>query len=510
MNHATTPAPSQVALAMAIVKHKPADQDIKEYILRIRQHIKSSRENTHFYPQVKFFDSVSFWQKAYEKSEAEQSKLLDRVFELERRNEALVAKLQVQENDAGKDEAALKRKTPAGKNAAGARKRTRTQINTGNSRTLEYSYDSADSFGGRFEYIEEVTGPFMRQFYALQKTLQKRPSNGELARSAVILCQTISTEMSNLSSYERVASGRAKKVPLESKDPDILAVLHSVDCAFQLLCQALKRLSGSLNEAGILVYHIVELYESTMNALQQECKSTTDQLSCDAKTKTKISKPKKSTKSKRLVPSQSTGAQLGPHSELAAQITRLLNSMAISLDVASAGHQSLLEGFLFVLLGRVGKLLSLFVFQDLQSRPDLHADTEKLPTPAGLNEVDMNDQSQSAAKMEAKHVIWLLERALAVMDNFQTSAPTPPSQNIGVNSIFTSKIKERLQSTLLQAVFGGSSEWRHALQPTNKPDQRDLDRLLNHSQTSEQTTPDWFIQEVWRLLGWEMLERKSV
>ncbi|KAH8427184.1 uncharacterized protein LDX57_004899 [Aspergillus melleus] len=494
---------------MAIVKHKPADQDIKEYILQIRQHIKVSKENTHFYPQEKFFDSVSFWQKAYEKSEAEQSKLLDRVFELERRNEALLAKLQGQEKDAGKDEAALKRKTPAGKNAAGARKRARTQVSIGDPRALEYNYGLGDSVGGGFEYFEEVTGPFMRQFYALQKALQKRPGNGELAQSVVTLCRTMATEMSNLSSQKRVASGRAKRGSLQSKEPDILAVLHSVDCAFQLLCQALERLSGSCAEAGLLVYHIVELYESTMNALQQECKSTIDRPSCDTKAKTKTSKSKQSAKSKRPVTNQSSGAQLSPHSEIASQIARLLNSMMISLDVASAGHQSLLEGFIFVLLSRVGKLLSLFVFQDLQIQPDLHADTEKLPTPAGLHEVDMKE-SQSAAKMEARHAIWLLERALAVMDDFRSSAPLSVSQYISANNIFSSKAKERLQSTLLQAVFGESSEWGQALQPIAKPDQKDLDRLLSCSQTSEQATPNWFIQEIWRLLGWEMLERKSV
>lgn len=117
----------------------------------MRQHIRSTQENHHSYPQEKFFDSVSFWQKAYEKSEAEQSKLLDRIFELERRNEALTAKLQAQEADVGKDEGPSKRKTPSGKNPVGARKRTKTQVNTGASGGLTIG----DSVGGGFEYVEE-------------------------------------------------------------------------------------------------------------------------------------------------------------------------------------------------------------------------------------------------------------------------------------------------------------------------------------------------------------------
>ena len=78
----------------------------------------------------KFFDSVSFWQQAYEKSEAEQSKLLDRIFELEQRNEALLARSQTANfGGDGKDSESSKRKANP-KNAGGAaaaRKRAKTQ-----------------------------------------------------------------------------------------------------------------------------------------------------------------------------------------------------------------------------------------------------------------------------------------------------------------------------------------------------------------------------------------------
>lgn len=41
----------------------------------------------------KFFDSVSFWQKAYEESQAEQTKLLNNIYELEQHNQRLLAKV---------------------------------------------------------------------------------------------------------------------------------------------------------------------------------------------------------------------------------------------------------------------------------------------------------------------------------------------------------------------------------------------------------------------------------
>lgn len=75
---------------------------------------------------------MSFWQQAYERSEAEQTKLLDCIYDLERRNDALLAKAQGQDTaDVEKVAGSMKRKGGAGdKNGSGgqmARKKTKTQ-----------------------------------------------------------------------------------------------------------------------------------------------------------------------------------------------------------------------------------------------------------------------------------------------------------------------------------------------------------------------------------------------
>ena len=107
------PGPSklQLALALAIIKHKPLEKRVKgkwatmglflkphmksilpltfvEYILEIRKFIKTYNHHE-LTPSDKFFDSVAFWQKAYKASEAEQTKLLNKVYELEQHNLSL-------------------------------------------------------------------------------------------------------------------------------------------------------------------------------------------------------------------------------------------------------------------------------------------------------------------------------------------------------------------------------------------------------------------------------------
>lgn len=94
-----------------------------EFILQMRSFIAEAKE-PHPLSSDRFFDSVRFWQQAYEKSEAEQSKLLDRVFELEQRNTALLSREQKVDQDE-KTTGSSKRK--ANPNGDANKKRAKTQ-----------------------------------------------------------------------------------------------------------------------------------------------------------------------------------------------------------------------------------------------------------------------------------------------------------------------------------------------------------------------------------------------
>ncbi|KAL5362682.1 hypothetical protein BJX96DRAFT_177382 [Aspergillus floccosus] len=137
----SVPSANQLALALAVVKHKPVHLTIKEYILQIRQCIKSSKPpnadaDSHPYAEDQYFDSVAFWKRAYEQSEAEQSKLLDRIYDLERRNESLQSKVHT-------SDPVVEVKEPK-------RKRAKTQ---------SYHLAPPDGIGGQYEYIEECMYP---------------------------------------------------------------------------------------------------------------------------------------------------------------------------------------------------------------------------------------------------------------------------------------------------------------------------------------------------------------
>lgn len=81
-----------------------------DYILKIRHFI---RRGLPVESSDKFFDSVAFWQKAYRESEAEQAKLLNKVFELEQRTQGLLSKIKETQSAGNTFSPSGKRKVPS-------------------------------------------------------------------------------------------------------------------------------------------------------------------------------------------------------------------------------------------------------------------------------------------------------------------------------------------------------------------------------------------------------------
>ncbi|PYH31694.1 uncharacterized protein BO87DRAFT_441717 [Aspergillus neoniger CBS 115656] len=520
MNGITMPSPAQLALAMAIVKLKPPDVDLKGNIpVLIRHHVKSTHSSDRSYTHDKFFDSVSFWQQAYERSEAEQCNLLDRIYELEQRNESLRARLQ-DAGDAGAEngQAALKRKTTANSAAAGSEAMTRKRAKTQTLSRMDASvFDNSLSAGldggvvNHLDFPEQFTAPFMRQLYALQKVLQKRPNNSNIVRAAVELCATATETLLDAIEQPIVPRSTTKAIP-QPKQPDILAVLNSTENAFLILIQAFKKLSASgqhMRDAGQITYSIVRLYESIVDALGRHCRRKAEQQLRESKTSAKQTRQRQKETVKRFRTDYSGNSpnQEEERDEVATHMSLLLSKMALSLNIDCVAKQNILEGFLFVLLSRVGTLLSLFVFHDLRLRPDLQMNDAKFPLPGGLERIDMVESTLPAAAMEAKSLIWPLERMLALLDD-APSMSSDPSHGC-TNKQLAAKLKGKLQTTLLHSVFGTDSLWPEALQYPIEPDERDIERLQTCSKIPEQSVPDWFVQEIWRLIGWEMLASRN-
>ncbi|KAJ0425468.1 hypothetical protein BJY00DRAFT_308211 [Aspergillus carlsbadensis] len=489
------PPPDQLALALAIVKSKPANLDIKEYILQVRQFIKTSREAEAFRSPEQFFDSVAFWKQAHDKSEAEQNKLRDRVYELEQCNEMLLARLRAQGN--GLFETAL-HGLAKDRHAGNPTLRDKTQL---------YPPLSLPAAGTqRLSNANDSTAPFMRQFYILQKALQKRSTSANILRPAVDLCKRSADEIEGACSLglSNPSEAGSESATLTRADLSRLkAVIQAVESATALLFQALKKLSASEHarrEANILMYNIVGLYKAIMGTLGRYCKMwastrpSPDFSKCSAKGPVTRSKT-----------NAGWGPQIEGEKEGAVQLVSLLSRMITAPDPSKIEQQGLIEGFLFILLSRVGKLLCIFHFRDLQLQPELRADPSILPLPAGLVDAELDNQSLDAMCTEAKHLVWLLEGALTVFNACSTTS-NPEAEGQPSRTQFISSINAKIESTLVQAVFG-DADGPHLECPT-LPERLNIDRFLKSHKGTQLSVPDWYMGEIWRLMGWNMLTSK--
>lgn len=329
----------------------------------------------------------------------------------------------------------------------------------------------------------------MRQFYLLQKALQKR-NTASIVRTAVSLCRTCENELASVVPQENPTVRFKSRDLAQSQLSQFCLSLQTIESAITLLLLALVKLPNtgdSGQEEALLVYHVVCLYEAAINTLRRYCK-TIPTPAATARTEYPIQTRAKT--SNRKVSAADDGA---------IKLTSLLGRMITSLDLTCPRHQRLLEGFLYVLLSRAGKVLCVFVFQDLKLQPDLRADLHKLPLPAGLIDAELDGKSLGGIETEARYLIWLLQRTLTAVDTFpsllNSTSPENPSGQV------KSSITARLQNTLFQAVFGEGLEFEQTLNRPNPPKNFDIERFLAKSQIIDSPTPEWYIQQVWELLG---------
>lgn len=120
-----------------------------DYIAEIRQHLKVGEKPQLDTSREKYFDSVTFWQQAYEKSEAAQSKLLDKIYDLEQRNEALLSRLKPVEPEPP----VLSKQTTNCDGGAPGTVRKRAKTNNNCAKRIPTGMPSRIS--GTFEYKEE-------------------------------------------------------------------------------------------------------------------------------------------------------------------------------------------------------------------------------------------------------------------------------------------------------------------------------------------------------------------
>lgn len=334
----------------------------------------------------------------------------------------------------------------------------------------------------------------------MQRALQKRRNEKNLATNAVILCKEAEHSFLDLIQLKVNSKCQDNAADPVTTEQSTSAIFEGVELAFHLAYRALHKISNPGDTPGQgkgqIIYYIVCLFESITIGLTQYCTAIskprietekTDQLQKSATTQVRRSKTEK-----RAPTISQSHISIEGEDDVAQELTKLLCKMATSLDLTKEDDQKIMEGFLFVVLGRVGKMLALLVFQDIQL--PLEACPE-MKLPEGLALMQQEGLSPDIGKCEASHLVKLL-KGLFINEASYTS------QYSATKAQFVCGIKDQLQKTLLQAVFGMDEPlFQDGLKRPATPPPQDCD--VNGGEIF--SFSEWFTQELWSLVGWDML-----
>ncbi|KAK2797689.1 hypothetical protein FQN50_009113 [Emmonsiellopsis sp. PD_5] len=531
------PSQTQLALALTIVKSKPANIPLKDHILQIRQHIHNGGNRHSNTTEDKHLDSITFWREAYEKSESAQSKLQDRIYELEQRNEALALRGE-EKNSAGAN-LTTKRKSDGDLPTTASRSQKRSKTSkTGRSATsmpqmkdlldgmpVELGFKEnrtllslAIAICTRHTDITKATAPFLRHFHGLQKQLQKKTDPNALVSISVGFCEA--ADMSIRTALHSKANSSNRATTLQSLAPDIRHTLRGLTQSCPVILRALNKLfdhDRKCSGIGVITYHLVKFFQRALEHLHQYAVSKVKAKVAQEKGSNKKSKQRSRTKTTKTSTPNSTSNGTEEEEVTLKAFSHLIATMILSLNPVRPEENDLLEGFLYAVLDHVGKTLCLFVFKELHSNPALRSNSDKLPMPGNFNELnlctDKMEIAQRAAGIEARHLIWILERVLAFTNQFETPPATPTSEDRGPAASNKSppsileSVKVKLQNTLLKGIFGEGHEFNNTLKLPEMPSYSVADGDLSRWSyaDAEKEPSEWFTQEVWRLIGWDVL-----
>ncbi|QGA18175.1 hypothetical protein EYB26_005859 [Talaromyces marneffei] len=514
------PSQAQLALAIAIVNSKPTSISVIDHLQHICLHIKSTRNHSPSSTSSsdKYFDSVAFWKQAYTKAEATQSKLNDRIYELEQRVETLKLKLKQEDNlydtpERGKRKGSQEPTVPESQ-----RKRKKTNnASAGIGLSSEAELERLTELVIQENSNESRINSIMRHLSILQQNLQKRPNWPVLYSSVLNLCTATGSIVpcfyDSLGSEPRQSNNTDSNIKMLNP----IVVLAVIESAHALLCRALNKImdsSQSQKYEGQITYQLASLFEKLLYALAKICEFQAGSRRINQSSKSTSAKNAQQQSSPELSNAFLCGISVD---EVLQSLRRVLASMMLKATaLITDGPNSLFEGYLYVILTRVGTVLSVLEFKDIVTSPDLQTSSDNLPLPHGLCRPGINGEGKTleatiiAYETETCHLVWLLEKAVALVHSISMkSLPFQSATAIGGGKdsnagILISLSKKRLQNTLLKAVFHEDEPL--FLESLKKPQCHAGDESKTQINETSEPPSEWFSREVWRLLGWDILE----
>jgi len=215
---------------------------------------------------------------------------------------------------------------------------------------------------------------------------------------------------------------------------------------------------------------------------------------------------------KKKINSKASGTV--PESVAAHNIAYLIATFIGHLEKDNMIHHQLFEGIVYILFERVGSRLYYCTFG--RHRGATLEERIALPsTPSEPREIAQHNIESTAIRLEVKALIVVLERVMGVAplhmnpqstkQNKASTARTLTLKNLSfTRTKLCSLAKDRLQRTLVTCTFGNNVEDDFVDVLTRPVDFGPAPRA---PKVEDKDVLEWYQSQVWRLIGWDILEK---
>ncbi|KAH6881998.1 hypothetical protein BKA58DRAFT_11641 [Alternaria rosae] len=504
----TFPSHQQIALALAIVRSKPAGIQIRDYILQLRAQIRPGPDPRERDNAKCHIDQVAYWKERCQQAEDECGRLRGVNIKLERSNH-LLSNISVPFPDIYPS--MLKAPTVSPKRSKPSRQAQRQclQPAAAAQETIQNDMDFLNVLGKDGSNLTEA----LYTTHSLCRSDQ--PDTDTLCHNLVKVSsgigKIICVVAQNYDQLSRQGQRTLEAMSLDQDKSDFAIALSVCARAFMSLLVGTNKLmeaNADTRLTSLIVCEVADMFKAALQSIELSARKTAQNF---------LSQPPSPKKTKTKTP-----PSIIKESPPARAVAHLLISFLGFLEKTDPVHQKIFDGFIFVLFERVGKRLYYFTFGQHRSTS---IDGNIFPPLEPRDETEETKQDADAlgTRLEVKALVLILERAMGLAPNHMNPQNARPGQtsNRPVRTLsiktpatstrarLSSLAKDRLQRTLVACMYGNNTNDEFLDVLTKPLPAMRLSALQNVAKIDDKDVGTWYKEEIWRLVGWDVLARES-
>ncbi|KAI4942968.1 hypothetical protein J4E86_009915 [Alternaria arbusti] len=502
------PSQQQIALALAIVRSKPAGIQVRDYVLQLRAQIRPGPDPRERDDCEWYIDQVAYWRERCQQAEDECGRLRGINVKLERSNH-LLSSLSGPVPDI--DTSMLMAPTASPKRSRPSRQAQKQYLQPAAAaqETIENDMDFLDVLGKDGSNLTEA-------LYTTHSLCRSDEPNTDtlclnLVKIASGIGKVICIVAQNYEQLSRRGRRTLEAMSLDQDKSDFAIALSVCARAFMSLLVGTNKLmevKADARLASLIVCEVADMFNAGLKSVETSARRTAQ---------TFLSQPASPKKTKTKTP-----PSIIKESPPARAVAHLLISLLGFLEKTDPVHQKIFDGFVFVLFERVGKRLYYFTFGQHRST-SIEGNILPPPEPRDETEEIRRDTDALGTRLEVKALVLILERAMGLAPNHTNPQNARPSQtsNRPVRTLSTKTpvtstrarlsplAKDRLQRTLVACMYGNNTNDEFLDVLTKPLPAMRLSSLQNVAKIDDKDVETWYKEEIWRLVGWDVLAREG-